>query len=84
MNIFIFISIVLKGKIILLIQTCNKSIDPKYKLLKTIKDETIYKGNNIQVKAYKFDNIVTRKSITLVLQHTDDHNLILMKFVMLV
>ena len=27
-------------------------------------------------KAYKFDNIVTRISTTLVLQHIDDHNLI--------
>ena len=35
--------ILLKGKIILLIQTCNRSIDPRYKLLKTINDETIFK-----------------------------------------
>ena len=44
-----------------------------------------YKGwNNIHVnniinrhKAYKFDDIVTRISTTLVFQHTDDYNLIL-------
>ena len=30
-----------------------------------------------QHKAYKFDNIVTIISTTLVFQHTDDHNLIL-------
>ena len=29
--------------IILLIQNCNRLIDPRYKLLKTIKDETISK-----------------------------------------
>ena len=31
-----------KGKIILLIQTGNRSINPIYKLLKTIKDEAIF------------------------------------------
>ena len=62
----------------LLIQTRNKSIDPRYKLLKTIKDETISKVNSIinRYKAYKFDNIETRISMTPVLQYTNDHNLI--------
>ena len=34
---------VLKRKLILLIQICNRAIDPIYKLLKTIKDEIIVK-----------------------------------------
>ena len=42
MKIFI-ISFFFKRKIILLIQTCNRSIDPRYKLLKTVKNETIYR-----------------------------------------
>ena len=39
--IFIWFFLFLKGKIILLIQICNKSINPKSKLLKTINDKTI-------------------------------------------
>ena len=70
--------IFLNGKIILLIQTYNRSINPRYKLLKIIK-----RRNNIQVnsiinwyQAYKFDNIVTIIFWTLVLQHIENHNLI--------
>ena len=33
----------LKRKIILLIQTYNRSVDPRHKLLKTINNETISK-----------------------------------------
>ena len=37
------ISFFLKGKIMLFIKTCSRSIDPKYNLLKTIHSETISK-----------------------------------------
>ena len=39
----VIIIIILKGKIILLIQISNKSIYPIYKLLKNINDEIIFK-----------------------------------------
>ena len=40
--IYIYIYIYIKGKINLLIQTINISIDPIYKLLKIIDDKTIF------------------------------------------